>query len=52
MSACLNIGVTLQTSWIPVLVIWSMNGYFQSMIWLGGISIFANWWKEGERGKG
>lgn len=52
MTACLNIAVTLQNGWISVFVIWSLNGYFQSMIWVGGISMLANWWKEGERGKG
>lgn len=52
MSAALNICVILQTNWIAILCICLANGYFQSMIWVGGISLLANWWNEGERGKG
>ncbi|MCI8646511.1 MAG: MFS transporter [Firmicutes bacterium] len=52
MSGLLNIVVPMQTHWIPVLLIWLANGYFQSMIWVGGISLLANWWEEGERGLG
>ena len=52
MSAALNIGVIVQTNWVSVLCICLANGYFQSMIWVGGISLLANWWNEGERGKG
>lgn len=52
MSGILNLSAALQTQWIPLLIIWLANGYFQSMIWVGGISLLANWWQEGERGKG
>ena len=52
MSAFLNIAVAFQSAWAAVLLIWLANGYFQSMIWVGGIALLANWWKEGERGKG
>ncbi|MDO4545223.1 MAG: MFS transporter [Bacillota bacterium] len=51
-SAILNMCVAFQNSWVAILVLWLVNGYFQSMIWVGGISLLANWWKEGERGKG
>lgn len=52
MSGLLNIIVPLQSHWVSVLIIWLANGYFQSMIWVGGISLLANWWKEGQRGLG
>lgn len=52
MSGILNIAVPFQNHWLPLLFIWLANGYFQSMIWVGGVSLLANWWKEGERGKG
>ena len=52
MSAALNLFVAGQASWVLILCIWLANGYFQSMIWVGGISLLANWWQEGERGKG
>ncbi|MCI9597504.1 MAG: MFS transporter [Firmicutes bacterium] len=51
-SSFLNMFISLQTQWQPILCLWLANGYFQSMIWVGGISLLANWWKEGERGKG
>ena len=52
MTSLLNLCVALQHSWLPILILWLVNGYFQSMIWVGGISLLANWWKQGERGKG
>lgn len=52
MSSILNICVAVQSNWVAILCIWTGNGYFQSMIWVGGISLLANWWQEGERGKG
>lgn len=51
-SCFLNILVAMQFSWLIMLIIWVVNGYFQSMIWVGGVSMLANWWNEGERGKG
>lgn len=51
-SAVLNMAVALQSRWYAVLGLWLLNGYFQSMIWVGGIALLAHWWKEGERGKG
>ncbi len=52
MSGLLNMSIPLQSHWIVLLCIWLANGYFQSMIWVGGIALLANWWKEGQRGKG
>ncbi|MCQ4636874.1 MFS transporter [Anaerovorax odorimutans] len=51
-SAFLNMAVAFQTKWVAVLLLWLTNGYFQSMIWVGGVALLANWWQEGERGKG
>ena len=51
-SALLNILIAGLTSWRLILCCWLVNGYFQSMIWVGGVSLLANWWQEGERGKG
>ena len=47
-----NVCVPFQDNWTSVLLIWFLNGYFQSMIWVGGISFLSNWWQTGERGKG
>lgn len=51
-TSVLNMSIALQSSWYTILMTWICNGYFQSMIWVGGISILSHWWKEGERGKG
>lgn len=48
----LNMSLSLQNTWAAIFAISLVNGYFQSMIWVGGISLLANWWREGERGKG
>lgn len=52
MTSLLNMCISVQSSWMAIFIICIMNGYFQSMIWVGGISFLANWWREGERGKG
>lgn len=52
MTCALNISIALQDHWYTVLITCILNGYFQSMIWVGGISILSHWWREGERGKG
>lgn len=49
-SVALNLAVTFQESWMVILGIWLANGYFQSMIWLGGVVFIVNWWQEGKRG--
>ena len=51
-SALLNLTVIFQNHWIAILCLWLANGYFQSMIWIGGIAFVANWWQEGKRGVG
>ena len=52
LSVGLNLAVIFQDHWMGVLCLWLANGYFQSMIWIGGIAFVANWWQEGKRGMG
>lgn len=52
MTCIFNICIALGDDWTSVLLAQGLNGYFQSMIWVGGVSLLAKWWKEGERGKG
>lgn len=52
MSCLLNITVAFQGKWAVLLCICLANGYFQSMIWAGGMSLIAEWWERKERGKG
>lgn len=44
--------VSLENQWGLLLGTWIVNGLFQSMIWVGGISMLSHWWVEGYRGKG
>lgn len=51
MSIALNISLPLfPIGWLRVLITQTANGYFQSMIWTGGISMIAGWWRRRERG--
>lgn len=47
-----NLAIAFAGSWQLVLVLEIVNGFFQSMIWVGGIEMLSHWWKPGERGKG
>ncbi|MEG2345472.1 MAG: MFS transporter [Anaerovoracaceae bacterium] len=51
-SIMVNFSVSLMENWIAIWIATVVNGFFQSMIWIGGISMLAHWWQEGERGKG
>ena len=44
--------ISLENQWGLLLGTWIVNGLFQSMIWVGGISMLSRWWAEGYRGKG
>ena len=44
--------ISLENQWGLLLGTWIVNGLFQSMIWVGGISMLSHWWAEGYRGKG
>lgn len=47
-----NAMITMENQWVLLLVTWIANGYVQSMIWVGGISMLSHWWAEGSRGQG
>ncbi len=47
-----NMLITAESQWQLLLITWIANGYVQSMIWVGGISILSHWWQEGTRGQG
>lgn len=51
-SILMNVLVPFTDNWQIILVIWFVNGYFQSMIWVSGISLLAQWWKSSDRGFG
>lgn len=51
LSVFANFAVSFAQSPVAVLVLWAMNGYFQSMAWAPGGRLIANWWSGDERGK-
>jgi sugar phosphate permease len=50
-SALLNIVFSFSTTFAFMLVIWGLNGYFQSMGWAPQVKTMANWFTVSQRGK-
>ncbi|ETZ22065.1 MFS transporter [Pedobacter sp. V48] len=51
LSIAANVGISFSTSTIQIMVLWAMNGYFQSMAWAPGSKVISNWWSKDEHGK-
>ncbi|WP_316815700.1 MFS transporter [Pedobacter nyackensis] len=51
LSILANIAISFSNSAIMIMVLWALNGYFQSMAWAPGAKLINNWWNEQERGK-
>lgn len=51
LSVSCNFSISFAESPVVILVLWAMNGYFQSMAWAPGSRLITNWWGEEERGK-
>lgn len=52
LSIMINFSVAFLVNWKIILCLWFLNGCVQSMVWVGGISLLANWFHDRERGKG
>lgn len=50
-SALLNIAFSFTTSFTFMMIIWGLNGYFQSMGWAPQVKTMANWFTVKQRGK-
>lgn len=50
-SALLNIVFSFSTGFTVLLIIWGLNGYFQSMGWAPQVKTMANWFTVKQRGK-
>ena len=50
-SALLNIVFSFSTAFAFMLVVWGLNGYFQSMGWSPQVKAMANWFTVKQRGK-
>ncbi|MDM1292702.1 MFS transporter [Sphingobacterium sp. N143] len=46
-----NLTISFASAYSMILILWTMNGYFQSMAWGSGGKLIANWWNNAERGK-
>jgi len=46
-----NLAISFAGSYTAILVLWTLNGYFQSMAWGSGGKLISNWWSSSERGK-
>lgn len=46
-----NLSISFANSYTAILVLWTLNGYFQSMAWGSGGKLISNWWSSAERGK-
>jgi sugar phosphate permease len=50
-SALLNIVFSFSTAFVFMMVVWGLNGYFQSMGWSPQVKTMANWFTVKQRGK-
>lgn len=50
LSVLANVLISFAGSFEVILVLWTLNGYFQSMAWASGSRIISNWWPDQRRG--
>jgi OPA family glycerol-3-phosphate transporter-like MFS transporter len=50
LSVAANILISFSNSFTVILILWCLNGYFQSMAWASGSRIISNWWRDGNKG--
>lgn len=51
LSVATNLAISFAGNFNIILVLWALNGYFQSMAWAPGSRLISNWWQKEERGK-
>jgi sugar phosphate permease len=49
-SVIANLLLYSASSWVALLALSLFNGYIQSMVWIGGISILVRWFRKPDRG--
>lgn len=50
LSIAANIAISFAESLHWVMILWALNGFFQSMAWAPGGKIISNWWGKEEKG--
>ncbi len=51
LSFAMNWATSFATSYVMILISWSINGFCQSLGWAPGSRLLSNWWGSHERGK-
>jgi OPA family glycerol-3-phosphate transporter-like MFS transporter len=51
LSVLCNVGISFAHSFNVILILWCLNGFFQSMAWAPGSRVISNWWGEKEKSK-
>ena len=51
LSIMTNVAISFSSNPTLIMILWALNGYFQSMAWAPGAKLINNWWSEEERGK-
>jgi len=51
LSIMTNIAISFSSTATMIMILWGLNGFFQSMAWAPGAKLINNWWNEHERGK-
>lgn len=51
LSIATNIAISFSNSAGWIMLLWGLNGFFQSMAWAPGAKLINNWWGKEERGK-
>ncbi len=46
LSVTANVLISFSSSFTAILILWTLNGYFQSMAWAAGSRIISNWWRD------
>lgn len=50
LSVAANLLISFSSSYSVILILWALNGYFQSMAWAPGGRILVNWWPRHKHG--
>jgi sugar phosphate permease len=49
-TVCANLIMSMAGNWQTLLGISCLNGFVQSMVWIGGVSVIAHWFRRDSRG--
>lgn len=50
LSIVCNVMISYQSTFTAIVVLWGLNGFFQSMVWCPGVNLVSKWWPSTIRG--